>query len=97
MNFLGLVCQLPESLTIDLSIWVSSFSLTVIEATAGEHPEDRCLVTRQMLLIFKHAVLFHVVVYINFFRGAEALHSPGIKQKIPPDAGLFIWYFVTNT
>lgn len=36
------------------------------------------------------------MVYINFFHGAEALHSPGIKQKIPPDAGLFIWYFVTT-
>lgn len=78
-----LVFQLPESSTIDLTMvrwWAVSISgLTVIQATAGEHLEDRCLVTRQMLLIFKHSVLFYVVVYINFFRGAEALHSPGMK------------------
>lgn len=54
-NLLHKFIYLTEKLT--------SFSgLTALWAPAAEHPEGTCLVTRQMLLIFKHNAIVHTVV-----------------------------------
>lgn len=56
--------------------------LTALWATAGEHPWGTSLVTRQMILIFKHRVLLHVVAYIHFFSCAKAMFLLGSDGRL---------------